>query len=236
MKADNSVIFKGNKDGIDIILDKDIPFGTLKKSFEDKIDKAKKFFGNSKTSIAFKGRDLKEEEENELLGIIFEQTGLEVSFLNKDNLSESKEDETGSEKTLFDSADSADSSGISLLTKDYGMINPLENVTKFHKGSVRSGQSIEFDGSILVIGDVNPGGEIIAEGNIIVLGSIKGFVHAGSKGNQNCFISGYLMQPTQLRIGEVISYIPKDLVSKSKNKFEPSMAFIEDGQIYIEML
>ena len=29
--------------------------------------------------------------------------------------------------------------------------------TKFHKGSLRSGQRIEYEGSLVIIGDVNPG-------------------------------------------------------------------------------
>ena len=45
--------------------------------------------------------------------------------------------------------------------------------TKFVQNSMRSGQSEEYAGSIVVCGDVNAGAEIIAGGNIIVLEDIK---------------------------------------------------------------
>ena len=53
--------------------------------------------------------------------------------------------------------------------------------TKFHKGSLRSGQRLEFDGSIVIIGDVNAGAEVIASENIVILGILRGLAHAGCK-------------------------------------------------------
>ena len=111
-------------------------------------------------------------------------------------------------------------------------INPLENVTRYHRGSIRNGQSVEFDGSVVIVGDVNPGGEVKAAGNVVILGALKGFAYAGRGGPANCFIWAQLMKPIQMRIGDVISYIPKD-AGKSK-KFEPSIAYVENGQIYVK--
>ena len=59
-----------------------------------------------------------------------------------------------------------------------------ENTTLFHKGNLRSGRSIEYDGSVVLLGDVNPGAQIKAKGNILVLGAIKGTVHAGCDGSR----------------------------------------------------
>ena len=60
--------------------------------------------------------------------------------------------------------------------------------TKFHRGSLRSGQRIEEDGSIVILGDVNSGAEVIASDNIIVLGTLRGLAHAGAKGNRQAII------------------------------------------------
>ena len=46
--------------------------------------------------------------------------------------------------------------------------------TKFHRGALRSGQRIEYEGSLVVLGDVNAGAEVIAGENIVVLGILRG--------------------------------------------------------------
>ncbi len=209
---DNSVVFKGKKSGIVIILDDAIPFSELKDNFRKKVIQAKSFFGSSKATISFQGRELSFNEEKELLSIISCESGLNIAFLDAG----------------FDNKPSD--------TIELEYFNPLENQTLYHKGSLRSGQSIIYSGSVVVIGDVNPGGEIIAEGNITILGSLKGLAHAGCSGNKECFISAFVMRPTQLRIGNIITYIPKELAKKSKAAFDPCVAYIKDSQIYIAPL
>ncbi len=73
--------------------------------------------------------------------------------------------------------------------------------------TLRSGQRIESEHSIIVLGDINSGAEIVAGGDIIVLGKLRGVAHAGAfdeTGGGRVIISLDL-SPTQLRIGSVIS-------------------------------
>jgi septum site-determining protein MinC len=90
----------------------------------------------------------------------------------------------------------------------------------------------------MVMGDVNPGSEIVAHGNVIVLGSIKGMVHAGAAGDDTCFVSAFHMQPTQLRIANVITYIPANEkeARKKRKEIKPEWAFIKEGQVFISAL
>jgi septum site-determining protein MinC len=76
--------------------------------------------------------------------------------------------------------------------------------TKFYKSSLRSGQRIEFEGSVVILGDVNAGAEVIAEDNIVVLGSLRGMAHAGAKGNQQAIIASRIIDSPQIRIGSII--------------------------------
>jgi septum site-determining protein MinC len=46
--------------------------------------------------------------------------------------------------------------------------------------TLRSGQRIETEHSVIVFGDVNSGAEIIAGGDIVVLGKLRGVAHAGA--------------------------------------------------------
>lgn len=100
-------------------------------------------------------------------------------------------------------------------------------------GMVRSGQTIEHEGHLLLLGDVNPGGTIRATGDIYVLGALRGMAHAGSHGDQSAIVAASLMTPTQLRIAEVISRPPDEWTSA-----EPWMeyAFLKDGAMAIDKM
>jgi septum site-determining protein MinC len=73
------------------------------------------------------------------------------------------------------------------------------------KRTVRSGQVIKHAGTIVILGDVNPGAELIAEGNVIVWGKLRGVVHAGASGDANATVGALSLAPTQLRIGTLIA-------------------------------
>lgn len=108
--------------------------------------------------------------------------------------------------------------------------NTVEGNTKFYRGTMRCGNSIQFKGNVVVMGDVNPGAEIIATGNILVTGILKGTVHAGAKGNRNAIVSAQGIYPTQLRIADLITVSPKEKAQKL-NYFET--AYIKENNIYI---
>ena len=76
--------------------------------------------------------------------------------------------------------------------------------TKFVQNSLRSGQSEEYRGSIVVCGDVNAGAELIAGGNIMILGTLRGLAHAGANGNTKAMISANTIDVTQIRIANLV--------------------------------
>ncbi|HZK32909.1 MAG TPA: septum site-determining protein MinC [Tissierellaceae bacterium] len=104
-------------------------------------------------------------------------------------------------------------------------------MTKFVNGTIRSGQVEIYTGNIVIIGDVNPGGLIQAKGNIIVLGSIRGLAHAGIGGNRKAIVAAYNLQPTQLRIADIIVRPPDEGAESYKL---PEIAKIKNGKVIIE--
>lgn len=210
MNQENYVMFKGTKNGINILLQQDISFSELKALFEKKVIESAKFFESVKTSIAFQGRTLSQEEEASLIKILSEHTTMTITFI-RDAQKEDKSQTIPEGVTLPED-----------MEQYY--------ITKYHKGSIRSGQCLTFDGSVVVIGDVNPGGEIKASGNIIVLGQLKGIAHAGCNGMTAAFISALYMIPVQLRIADIITRFPEE---NKKGPKPPEFAYVEDGQIYV---
>ena len=105
-----------------------------------------------------------------------------------------------------------------------------EGKTKFIKKTIRGGQSVEYPGNIIIIGDVNSGAEVSAGGNIIVLGSIRGNVKAGAGGNNKSIIAAFSMQPELMQISDILTTSPDDGVKPSY----PEVAKIRDGYIVVE--
>ncbi|MBF0289126.1 MAG: septum site-determining protein MinC [SAR324 cluster bacterium] len=97
--------------------------------------------------------------------------------------------------------------------------------------TLRSGQNIQSKPSVVMMGDLNAGAEIVSEGDIIVLGAIRGMVHAGASGNRNALVFALRMQPTQIRIAEMITQPPAE--DKNFTSFEPEVAFIEGQSIVL---
>ncbi len=105
-----------------------------------------------------------------------------------------------------------------------------EGMTKFVFGTLRSGQEVDYDGNIVIIGDVNPGSILKASGSIIVLGTLRGVAHAGLGGNADSVVAAYNLLPTQLRINDIIVRPPED----DAHYKLPEIAKINNGEVVIE--
>ncbi|MBE9215321.1 septum site-determining protein MinC [Plectonema cf. radiosum LEGE 06105] len=75
--------------------------------------------------------------------------------------------------------------------------------------TVRSGVEIRHRGSVIILGDVNPGGIVVADGDILIWGRLRGIAHAGAQGNSECTIMALQMEPTQLRIADALARAPE---------------------------
>ena len=108
----------------------------------------------------------------------------------------------------------------------------LGNKGQFYKGTLRSGQIVESQSSVVVLGDIQNGAKLIARGNIVVLGTLKGAAYAGAGGRTEAFIAAVNMETTNLRIGNIIfpsTELPSDIGN-------PQIAKIEKGSICIRPL
>ncbi len=105
--------------------------------------------------------------------------------------------------------------------------------------TVRSGQSIRFAGTVVVFGDVNPGGEIIATGDIFVWGRLRGIAHAGASGDEHAVVCALELSPVQLRIGRHIARPPEERPRRfrfwlRRSRRRPEIARVQDGTIVVE--
>ena len=157
-------------------------------------------------TIIIKGRRLLNDEENEIRNMISEKTELEIKFEKPKQM------------------------GLATIDNIFNKDTTI-STTKVCRGTIRSGQRIEFEGSVIILGDVNGGAEVIAEGNVVVLGTLRGFAHAGAKGNRSAFVAAESISPTQLRIADVIM---KHEIVKGDMELGYEIASIKMGEIVIE--
>lgn len=206
------VMLKGNKSGIRIILDDKLSFEELLEKVIEKFQNSADFLGDNQVVVAFGGRELSEHEEAVLLNTIQENSKLQIVVVI---------DEDAEREALYER---------SLQEKLMAMNS---NSGQFFKGNLRSGQVMEFETSIVILGDVNVGAQVVSTGNVIVLGKLYGTVYAGASGKEDAFIVATKMNPIQIRISDVIARTPDEKETPSE---VPQIAYLRDGAIYMDDL
>lgn len=192
-----------NRNNIVIKIDESGTEKTILKELKEKLPKLSTFYEEEKTPILVTGKMLKSETIDKIQKLINDFINVKVEF------------------------DSPRTMGLNCIKKDFKKeIESSE--TKFFKSSLRSGQKIEFEGSIVILGDVNYGAEIVAEDNIVVLGVLRGMAHAGAKGNVDAIIAAHRIDSPQIRIASKIKERSKEDIENSAFTY----AFVnENGEI-----
>jgi septum site-determining protein MinC len=96
--------------------------------------------------------------------------------------------------------------------------------------TLRSGVEIRHNGTVVVMGDLNPGSSIVATGDILIWGRLRGNAHAGAKGNGRSRIMALQMEPAQIRIADFVARGP----SSTPQQFFPEVAYVNpQGRISI---
>ena len=170
-----------------------------------KLSELKKLYKDEKTPITVTGKVLKNKEIDEIQELIKNKINVEIEF------------------------DMPKSLGLSSIKKTFEKEIAISE-TKFHRGSLRSGQKLESDGSLVIIGDVNSGAEVMASDNIVILGALRGLAHAGAKGNKQAIIAAGLIDTVQIRIANIVKEIDRDEEPLHKQSY----VTVIDNKIVIE--
>lgn len=181
----NCIAINLKKDQIIIKLNDDASQVEIIESLRKKLPELKKLYKDEKTPITVTGKVLKNKEIDGIQELIKSKINVDIDF------------------------DMPKGLGLHNIKKTFEKEIALSE-TKFHKGSLRSGQKLESEGSLVIIGDVNSGAEIMASDNIVVLGALRGLAHAGAKGNKQAIIAAGLIDTVQIRIANVVKEIDRD--------------------------
>jgi septum site-determining protein MinC len=203
------ICFKGYRDGVTLILnDREPDFRKILKQLKLKMSHLN-FFRGAVVNIDIGQREGLSAEQLDSLEEILLSRNIHIK-----NAAQNKEKPDAAQ-----------------MTPAVENIMPEKGDTLMLRRTIRSGQNLYYPGNIMLLGDVHPGGEVIAEENIIVWGTLRGIVHAGSKGNKKAFIIALQLAPAQLRIAQYIACAPDQKGSHPPQK--PEIAYLQDERIVI---
>ncbi|MCM1173984.1 MAG: septum site-determining protein MinC [Blautia sp.] len=218
MHMKNPVIIKSFPNGLSLYLDDEMPFDRLLEEIAVKFKESAQFFRDAHMGISFEGRKLTEGEEREVLEVISGNSSLNIICII------GKDDETNQNY-------------VRALQQLEFRRHEMENAGQFYKGTLKDGQLLETENSIIVMGDVYPGACIVSKKDIIVLGGLYGQAYAGGSGLDNHFVVALEMSPEKLKIGE-FKYKTSEKQSKwpIKPKVQPKIAYVKDGRVMMEAI
>ncbi|MBQ8300904.1 MAG: septum site-determining protein MinC [Clostridia bacterium] len=229
------VKFKGTVDGIKIYLDADGDFFEIFTSLHEKLREYRKFFGDGHCNVYFVGRELTASDKMRL-GSIVSAMLPESSVVYGDRKVIKSDDDL--EKTL-DLSDMKNGE-IPEETKQDELFKDIKEVStanfkssraRYYEGVVRKGKTVEADGHLVLMGDVEEGAKVIAVGNIIIMGSLCGSAEAGTMGNDKAYVLALNFEPTDVRISKIYRNFKedeRDFEQKSKK------AYLINNQICVE--
>lgn len=215
-KMKNAVIIKSFQNGISVYLDGEIAFEELLKEIAFKFKESSHFFKDAKMAVSLEGRHLSEAEEWQVLNTISANSELHIVCLI------GKDEETNQNFLK------------ALQQLEYRK-NEQENEGHFYRGTLKNGQILETESSIVVLGDVYPGSTIISTKDIVILGGLFGKAYAGGNGNDGHFVVALEMSPEKLQIGD-FKYKSNDKSIKwsIKPKIQPKIAYVKDNKVVME--
>ena len=201
----NCISINLKKDEILIKISEDAEQKDIVDNLKKKLTELRKLYKDEKTPIRVTGKILKNKEIDESQQIIKEKIDVEIDF------------------------DTPKSLGLHSIKRTFNKKTEISE-TKFFRGSLRSGQKMETEGSLVVLGDVNSGAEVVAADNIVVLGALRGLAHAGAKGNKQAIVSAGLLDSVQIRIANIVKEIDRDEEPMHKQSY----VYVENNEIIIE--
>ena len=201
----NSVSINLRTDEVVIKIDDNAKQEDVIEELDKKMKDLKKMYQDEKTPIRVTGKNLTNKELEEIREIIKSKIDVEIKF------------------------DTPTTLGLHSITRSYKK-DVGTSETTFHKGSLRSGQRLEVEGSLVIIGDVNAGAEVIAADNIAVIGTLRGLAHAGAKGNKEAIIAASTLDAVQIRISNIV----KEFDMNEEYVYDNAYIYADGDQIVIE--
>ena len=214
---ERSFTLKSYQKGLTLQIKPEADMETLLSELQEKFQKSRHFFGDMQVGLAILGRELTGEEEDAILDVIEKNSDLKIVCL------------IGSDEKiqyLFNEA----------FEENVPEDMPAEADGQFYRGTLKRGQSLETEHSIIILGDVNPGAKVFSKRDVIVLGTLSGEVHAGiGSEEEGHFVCALELLPEKLKIGGCkYKKKPEKHFWPDSHKKSPKIATLQEGEILVK--
>ena len=245
-----AVSFKGNKDGIVLLLDLSVEFESLCQMIVQKLWESRNFLGDHTSLIINSSAIALNDGQRLALKVLLQSLGHEVKYFlpevpvedtqkaAEQKISEPKvpdnkvyEPKVSAPKTVVPEVPVQTAAEVSSISELADIEHYLTKSALAVRKNIRSGQKISYDGTLIIFGDVNAGAELEAAGHILVLGALRGVAHAGCKGDKKAVIYANQLRSVQLRIADLIARAPD---GENTKRNIPEIARIIDNYLVIE--
>jgi len=181
---------KGFDEGVLITLGEG-DWNNIQSDLLSQIDNESTFFSKAKIALDIGERDLGAAQISKLRDLLLDREIKLFAILSSSKKTESNASTLGlsTRTSLMQKKESK--LGAAIMDGEPGI---------FIKKTIRSGTGIDFDGHVIVYGDLNPGAEIKCTGSVFIWGKLRGKVHAGMPGALDAVICAMQFDPIQVRI------------------------------------
>ncbi len=202
------VVFRGRSDHLEMLISPVHDIKAVTHALRVKIEANRKFFEGMRASVVSWGA-LSENERVELAGMLESDYSILLSFVPPSEASEPSADT----EAIIGAPSGREVVAPAKARAKAPAAKPVKSrkseAALFVQETLRSGRRVEFDGDVVVLGDVNNGAEIVASGSIVIMGALRGLAHAGAQGDETALISAFSMRAKQFRIAAHIAISPE---------------------------
>ncbi len=216
---ERSFTLKSYQKGLALHIRPEAEMEALLKELGEKFQSSRQFFGNVQVGLALSGKELTAVEEDAILDVIEENSDLQIVCL----IGEDERIQYLLDEAFEETAPSEEESGAA--------------DGQFYRGTLKKGQSLETEHSVIILGDVNPGARVFSRKDIIVLGALLGEAHAGVGGEEEegHFVCALEFSPEKLKIGSCkYKKKPEKRLWPDSYKKLPKMAALQGGEIIVK--
>jgi len=206
---------KADRNGFILVPDPAASFDAIMEYMRQRLEQSHDFFHEAQMVLDLRARPLQTSEILILNEMLFEKSRVKlVEVRLSDGISLCVEGETRRQR---------------IESRGSGQVKQNDSPI-IVRSTCRSGVRIVSPSDCVVLGDVNPGAEIAAAGDVVVFGILRGIAHAGAEGERSARIWALSIEPSQIRIADLVAVPPRGGKPVPK-RFE--VAEIQDGVIQV---
>lgn len=227
----SSIELKSSKYVLSLIMDPSVSFDRILTDVADKFRSSARFFRGAQMALEFKGRQLTDEQQSRIVHVISDSCSLDIICILEETTPEQEKAQYNAITDVLKNRPQDQSGG----QDDSGLLS--EYHADVIRGSVKNGQKVFSDHSVLVLGDVEPMAEISSSQSIFVAGQVTGTLRAGLDGDPGSYVAALVLKPKNLEIcgHKTFTGIRKTTVDESY-PICPQAAYLEEGKLTVRNL